>query len=821
MCLWVLLPLLAASTTVEASQGYAGDFEASVQGWSPRASTVAVERVEGVGATPESKASLRVRGTMEANWNYALSPSFPLKPEALYQLSAWVRVDSLGPTTPPPYLKCEFVGSDGRTSLGRASTDPYDTQRLRTWQHLIGEFRAPKGVATGWLALEKGMEQPTAIDAYLDDVRVMPISQLHRWEKYRLSPLPPALEARRRAHPRLYLDGDRVAQLRRSVQTTHASLWQAVKAQADRAVAAGPPPYRERDDQSGDEQLWQREVGNTMPLLAMAYLVTGEKAYLDAARAWALASCSYPTWGLGATDGKDLAAGHQLFGLGLVYDWCYDGLDEEARATIRQTLLRRGSAMFEAAASGEVWWHRAYLQNHLWVNATGLAVAGLALFDEEEEAGLWVGLALDKFQHTMEALGPDGASHEGVGYWGYGVEYMLKFMVLARELLGVDLFDRDWWQHTASYRLCLSLPQKSWTRQNNVVDIADCPRSNWYGPDYLLRELAREYRDETAQWLAQAVDEAHVEGAEAAWLNLLWFDPAVKATAPTGLPTLHHFTDMGIVSARSDWSGEESLVVLKCGAFIGETALRSFTYDPGGGHVHPDANHFLLFGCGQWLLRDDGYRPKFTDQHNTLLVDGKGQLGEGQMWFASAEPLALKACPRVIRAASTARMDHVVGDAREAYPARSGLTRYVRHLLFLKPDVLIVADDVATDGPRALELRFHPEERASAGPDGSYLARGRSALLRIEPLTTEGVEVLAGDTPARARGETGGTDTMFAIRLLRKDSAWRNAVALSWSSAAAEPVRVTLRREGDRWTFVAGERSATVDWATGEAQSSP
>ena len=42
---------------------------------------------------------------------------------------------------------------------------------------------------------------------------------------------------------------------------------------------------------------------------------------------------------------------------------------------------------------------------------------------------------------AMAALGPDGASHEGVGYWEYGVEYLLKFMHLARQLLGVDLYD--------------------------------------------------------------------------------------------------------------------------------------------------------------------------------------------------------------------------------------------------------------------------------------------------------------------------------------------------------------------------------------------
>ena len=31
----------------------------------------------------------------------------------------------------------------------------------------------------------------------------------------------------------------------------------------------------------------------------------------------------------------------------------------------------------------KTWWGRSYLQNHLWVDACGLAVAGLAVFDVE------------------------------------------------------------------------------------------------------------------------------------------------------------------------------------------------------------------------------------------------------------------------------------------------------------------------------------------------------------------------------------------------------------------------------------------------------
>ena len=72
-----------------------------------------------------------------------------------------------------------------------------------------------------------------------------------------------------------------------------------------------------------------------------------------------------------------------------------------------------------------------------------MSVSGLAVFDEVEDADLWIGFALDKFRRSVDVLGPDGASHEGVGYWEYGVEYLLKFMHLARELLGADLYQHD------------------------------------------------------------------------------------------------------------------------------------------------------------------------------------------------------------------------------------------------------------------------------------------------------------------------------------------------------------------------------------------
>jgi len=793
-----------------AGQPITWDFESDSGDWRPRAATVKVERLTGVGAAENSRACLHIQGSMTENWNYALSDSVPMEAGRLYRLSAWVKVVSTDSKTPMPFLKCEFVASDRRKEMGRAATSQYDAKNLGQWQHLTGEFQAPAGTVSSWLALEKGTSDPTQIDAYLDDVIIEPIEKLTILSKYNLNPVPRALQKVRNMHPRLYLNAESVSKLRSAIETTHADLWADVRTLADRAVKRGAPKYRKDDSWSGDEQLWQRSVGNAMPHVAMAYLMTADKRYLDAAKEWALASCAYPTWGHGRIDGMDLAAGHQLFGLATVYDWCYHDLDEASRRQIRDTLIKRASAMFRAAATEKVWWRRSYLQNHLWVNACGLAAAGFALFDEGEEARLWIGLALYKFRRTMDALGPDGASHEGVGYWEYGAEYMLKFMHLADEMLGVDLYDHPWWRNTTWYCQYLSLPRGGWASRSYIVDLADCPRTHWYGPDHILRGLAGRYRNGHAQWLAEQIDKANIDAPSARWLNLIWYDPAVPAMPPETLPTLHHFEDMGIVSARTGWDGREALVVFKCGPFIGHEAIDDFSYDPGGGHVHPDGGHFTIFANNQWLIRDDGYQDKWTDQHNTLLIDGAGQLGEGRTWFNGTECLLAKARPRIIFAGSSEELDHIAGDVTAAYPKSTGLERFVRHLFFVKPDVLIVVDDIAVNRIADLELRLHTESNDCKQQDRGYVVTGEGAVLCVDLLSGEDIKMDAANMPAR--GSHGRETKLFTIRLTQHAARWRNAIGLSWTPAEEEPKHVTLVKDKGIWTFSVAGRKLVFDW---------
>jgi Heparinase II/III-like protein len=397
---------------------------------------------------------------------------------------------------------------------------------------------------------------------------------------------------------------------------------------------------------------------------------------------------------------------------------------------------------------------------------------------------------------------------------------MLKFMHLAHTLLDVNLYESEWWHQTARYAQYLSLPRQAWTRANCIVDVADSPRSHWYGPDYLLRGLATVFHDGHAQWLAQQVDDAKVAATGASWLNLVWFDPTVTPLPPGDLPTLRHFEDLGLVSARSDWSGAESLVVFKCGPFIGHRAVRDFSYDPGGGHVHPDANHFVLFAGGEWLIRDDGYRAKWTGQHNTLLVDGQGQLGEGEMWFNGTQALRVKSRPRILCAESNPACDHIAGDATDAYPRALGLRRYVRHVIFLKPDALLVCDDIVLDRPRALELRFHPESLLATRDAQAFVFQTKQSTMRLDLLTPDHVTFSAEEIAAADRH---GDDTgkLFTVRLAQKAEVWRNVVALTWCSAGHQPDKVAIESQGDVWRFSLGSRTAKLDWRAGEETAAP
>lgn len=545
--------------------------------------------------------------------------------------------------------------------------------------------------------------------------------------------------------------------------------------------------------------------------------------YLMGGIQWAKASLSYPTWGY-ETDStnNDLAAAHQLLGLGIFYDWLFNLLTDSLKNEIRAKLIERGKIMNDSALAingQDGWWKENYLANHLWVNMTGLSGAAAAIYDEYSPAATWLNTATSKYTNVMSNLGNDGASHEGAGYWQYGMGYITLYMELANKLLGVNLYNEPWVTKTSDYALYNMLPRNSWTTAGSHFDFADAPRSNWYGPGFILRTLASKYNAGVPQWLADQLLASGVDDEDTQWLSLVNYSPSVVATSPSssGQATLKHFGDMGLVYSRSSWSGDEAVLGFKAGPYMGHENLDNVEYDMGAAHVHPDVNHFSLFGNGEWLIKDDGYAYKYTSNHNTLLIDGLGQMGDGGQWFSGWEYRQTNANPIIKKSYTSTDFDHIIGEGAPAYTSARNVTKYTRHLIFMKPDVLIVVDDIALSASHAMELRFFPEKQSFVQSGNSYILQGASAKLAVTPLTLTGGATASAGNVSRYDRENTAIPTL-AVRLQKTGTAWRNATAFAWSSAGGTPKTVTYTDLGGGvWQFTAGGKTIKLNFSTESA----
>jgi hypothetical protein len=626
------------------------------------------------------------------------------------------------------------------------------------------------------------------------------------------------LEQLRGVHPRLFLKSPQVFRLQAQGMSSLYPEWNALLDEAKRIVAKSTP-FSKNKANPEKEQSWSREYGNQLATLSFAWLMTRDRRYLSQATVWASAIATNPVWGrdkAGAPLETGLVHGHLLLGLAMFYDYTYDDISPAMREIVRESLRSHASTAARCLQKGTWATGHALQSNHTWVYATGVMAAGLALLDDEKAASEWIGLPLAILRESDQMLSPDGASQEGFGYYQYGMEYLLKLITLA-EPLGFTEGKSSWWARTGDYPLAMMTPRNSWTKTSCQVDLSDANREPWYGPDHLLRWLARRNKDGVSQWLADMVVSKNVGVPTAPWLALLWKDPTVKPVSPKNTPTIRYFENMGIVSARSDWSGDESMVIFKGGNPLGEHAFRLHKeriYKGEYYHTHRDSNHFCLFAGGQWLIRNAGYALWDTKFHNTLTVDNYGQKGDEDPFVSEEWPLTENSrFPRIISVESTPKFDRIKGDATAAYAEKSGLRSFKRELVFFKPNVLVVIDRVATLTPRNLCIRFWPETTLTAQHGGFYTSKVNGVELRVDPLYTGGSQVSAAPEPVKERNAA-KTTLRPAFTLTNTTDNWTSVVALSWSTSGGKPTSVKLQGSGAEAVLRVGNLVVPIDLST-------
>ena len=613
-----------------------------------------------------------------------------------------------------------------------------------------------------------------------------------------------------KTHPMLFFDAEKGETLRSAMATApYAAMFTQVKNLA--GSWGDPAPYRAETG----EELYQRETGSRTSAFAMlAYLDNPSSYYLNKAKAYALRICNdYKTWGGdGTADGSEygLAYGHNLLGLAMVYDLLYDQLDDQTKITLRTTLLTRGRRHYAAYKNAE---HN-MMTNHLWINCTGLLATGIALSpDIPDEAAQWIDFADGIFAKSAKFLQPDGVSPEGMGYWQYGMNFLVPAYEMLKNYNGKDYTQNiAWWENTGKYASYMMIPRNSWVSTFDIIDVGDSRRYSWYDSENLFRYLARLNQDPAMQWQADRISEYSQYHD---WTNLLWFDPSVASSPDTGKPLIKHFEDMDLVVARSDWSGDESMVVFKCGAPAGknihqqEAALGS-----GGnniGHTHPDANHFVIFANGEYIIKNNGYVKRRTSYHNTLLVSGYGQWGQAPDYWAPLlnGRLSPSHDPTITKAEKDANGNVViVGSAGNTYADEAGVTKFERKFIYVPDkDAVIVYDDIALSSAKNIELRFFPEAQGGSLAGNVYTATTSNNKVRIESLTPSLSTIALGTEQIEERSSTTTASTAMLTVSQSNVSALQQVTVFSWSKTTGAPATATLTEAG-------GVKTVTIDGKT-------
>ncbi len=522
--------------------------------------------------------------------------------------------------------------------------------------------------------------------------------------------------------PRLFLDAERIKTLKSKLNTSpYKNFWQYVQKKADQFSQITP-----LSPGSDGNQEPLRRIGHRLPFMGMAYLMTRDEAYVRSITQWMDYLSALSDW-----PGTDLDEAHALAGMAIVYDWLYDRFSTDARARYEITINRHALSIYQDLRSQKAWWATEYLQNHNYVNAMALGLAGLTLAGKHNAAGSYIEAANKNFLKVFSLLSPDGASHEGVHYWAYGTQALLTYSMAASPIFGLEAVrSNPFFRKAAHFRLYTSLPG-----YEEIANFADSPRKEFYHAGATLRVLASLFQDGLAQWLAGRIDQAKEDDARLSWLDMLWYDPSIMATPPDDLPTYGYFDNLGILIRRSSWRDDAAWVFFKAGPPMGKLALankRVFT----GSHIHPDAGSFSMWANGEWLVLDDGYVwDKRTENHSVLLVNGKGQIGEGGRWFDNNAASKQSATAEITGRELTTGSQILRADLTRMYPHVSGLESWHRTIAMLPAGYLIVHDEVRGSESTVFESLLHIKRGAIEKTINSFSLQLRNNGLLVDDVS--------------------------------------------------------------------------------------
>ena len=543
-------------------------------------------------------------------------------------------------------------------------------------------------------------------------------------------------------------------------------------------------------------EAWEMDVANDLWALEYGAIIDDSASLREALKRKVLAACSYPTWGRGqenqAQEGPnmDLTAASLISAVSLAWDWFPSLWSPLDRERIKSAIREKAHATL-AGLYGAAYWSRLQGYNHNQISVQALAMAGNAFYRDLPEAPEWLAAARLDYLTVARLLRPDGEFGEGLSYWSYGLDAILRYIEATRDVIDSgELYRTQFMRNAGQFRLAGST-----SGFDGVLPWGDAYERDFYGPHHLLCRLGDAAGDPHAQWLAGRLPFGLQSASDENFFLALWRNPAAPAAPPASLDDHAWIGD--IATTRSGWGGGDYVVSLKSGW-------------NNGNHTHLDAGALALAIGYDWLLTSPGrglgagdsafwnttgprwgYFSNATEAESTLLIDGENQRFDPQ------------ARGTIDAFLSTPGWAWMSDDLTAAYPRVTAVRRSVLHR---RGDYILVFDELDSPLPRKVEwlAQLAPPVLASgrglevAGDSGALhleMLEPRAAFERRAP-TVPRVDVPAQVIATYAVAQT-GTNLRF-IGLLQPSYGGRAAPSLTTSFAAAPDGarRLTLRGPG-------------------------
>lgn len=521
-------------------------------------------------------------------------------------------------------------------------------------------------------------------------------------------------------HPRVYFTQQELKALQKKAHGADKAWW--AEQVAHLRVLQGPPP-----PPPAEKRRAQNDVALAIAEAAFAYKMDSDPKILAAAKQYMDAALSYKVWGYSwSKPNVDLAAGHLLYAMGVAYDLLYNDLSPADRDRYRAAIAEHGHLLYEyfAPKPGRVW---SYSQNHTFIPIAGLAVAAYAVDGEVPEAKQWAALSRAIFDRVLATYSKDGYYFEGFEYWVFATPWIVHYLDAQLHSTGEDLFNQPGLKQMHLYVANSITPggqmmfdfgdvfEGSVTRAKKGEDYERSHPGGPFETNYnLLYDLAAHFHDPQIQGVANYLHSLGQTNQEE-WWTLAWRNDSLTPAPISSIPTYHWFRDHDVAYWRSSWNADATAVAFKCGPAEGHAAeelrkqLPDWRFEQG--HVHPDVNSFIVWAKGAYLTGDSGYSgvPKTID-HNTLLIDGKGQgnNGIGHDAWAKYDYTRLNTV-RITRAEFTKDGFVLSGEGAGAYNAALGLTRYERTLTMRKSGTIDVHDEIGATGDHVFTEALHAD----------------------------------------------------------------------------------------------------------------